>query len=86
MVPEIATQWESVAVNLQLSDSRINVIKEEGNKIPDNCCREVLIQWIGTTTDGTWTTLLDAVKQVDDLSEAHDKIKQNVLDLGMTSM
>ena len=81
VAPVIATQWKHVAVNLEFNESRINAIRQQGNEIPEDCCRELLIHWVGTTTDGTWTTLLNAVKQVGDLSEAYDEIKQNVLDL-----
>lgn len=84
VAPVIATQWELVAANLDFNKSRINAIKQQGIESPEDCCREVLIHWVGTTTDGTWTTLLNAVKQVGDSSEAYDKIKQNVLDLRTT--
>ena len=83
VVPKIALHWESVAVNLQLGNSRINVIKQQGNEDPHACCCDLLTEWVGSTTDGTWTTLLNAVKEVNGLSEAYDEIKQQVLELRM---
>ena len=83
MVPVVATHWESVAIYLQLDDSRINSIKD-GNEDPQDCCCKVLTEWANNTRDGTWTTLLSAVKQIDDLSETTcDEIKRQLLDLRM---
>ena len=84
VAPVIATHWESVAVNLQLDDSRINSIKD-GNEDPQDCCREVLTEWADNTRDGTWITILSAVKQIDDLSEkACDEIRGQLSDLRTT--
>ena len=85
MVPVVATHWESVAVNLQLDDSKINSIKDGSrNEDPQDCCREVLTEWANNSKDGTWTTLLRAIKQINDLSEiACDEIKRQLLDLRM---
>ena len=84
VVPVIATHWKSVAANLQFDDSRIDSIKE-GNKSPQDCCRDLLTEWVDNTSNGTWTTLLSAVKQIDDLSEtACDEIKGHLSHLRMT--
>ena len=84
VAPVVATHWESVAINLQLDDSRINSIKD-GNEDPQDCCHEVLTEWADNTRDGTWITLLSAVKQIDDLSEkACDEIRGQLSDLRTT--
>lgn len=82
VVPIIASQWESVAVNLQLEDFRINVIKEQGNENSQDCCRQLLTEWADTTADGTWETLLNAVKHVD--NSACDEIRQHLSNLKIT--
>ena len=66
-------KWEYVAEAFRYDPATIKAIKEKENGDPKKCCREFFLDWL-TTNNGArvgpkvWSTLLDTLKEVDDIS------------------
>ena len=80
VIPKVMNEWEYIAYALRYDLSNISAIKSRGNADPKKCCRELLKDWL-TTKHGAkagpkvWSTLLDALKQIDDIA---DDITDNI--------
>ena len=66
-------EWEYVAEALYYDLATIKAIKQMGRDNVKQCCREFFKDWL-TTNNGAkagpkvWSTLLDALKKVDEIS------------------
>ena len=73
VIPRIMIYWENLAEVFRYDLVTITPIKEKHYDDPKRCCREFFIDWL-TTNNGakagpkTWSTLLDALKKVDEIS------------------
>ena len=77
VIPRIKAEWEDVAYALRYKIVTVNAIKAKHNEDPKNCCRELFIDWLSTNhgvDPKTWSTLLDKLKEVDNLSAATQEI------------
>lgn len=77
VIPRIKAEWEDVAFALRYKIVTVNAIKEKHNEDPKKCCRELFIDWLSTSHGvgpKTWSTLLDKLKEVEDLSAATQEI------------
>ena len=81
VIPRIKAEWEDVAYALRYKIVIVNAIKEKHHDNPKKCCRELFIDWLSTShgvSPKTWSTLLDKLKEVDDLSAAIKEIINEV--------
>ena len=73
VIPKIMNEWEYVAEALRYDLTTITTIKQMGRENSKQCCREFFKDWL-TTNNGAkagskvWSTLLDALKEVDEIS------------------
>ena len=73
VIPKIMNEWEYIAEALHYDLATIKAIKYKERENPKKCCRELFIDWL-TTNNGTeagpkvWSTLLYALKQVNEIS------------------
>ena len=79
--PKIAADWEIVAINLEFEISTIRIIQQRGRDNPEECCLEMLTEWV--TTDHsvgpkTWDTLLHTIKEIRKLTNAYDMIEKEL--------
>ena len=76
VIPEIKAEWEDVAYALGYKIVTVQAIKAEHKELK-KCCRELFIDWLSTNhgvSPKTWSTLLEKLKEVEDLSAATDDI------------
>ena len=77
VVPKIQAEWEDVAYALRYKISTVKAIKAKCNDNPKKCCKELFTDWLSTDHGAgpkTWSTLLDKLKEVEDLAAARDEI------------
>ena len=73
VVPRIALEWESVAYCLYFSIYKVNLIKQKFRDDYEECCYNILEEWIGTNqgvTPKNWTTLFSVLKEFKELPGA----------------
>ena len=86
VIPKIMNEWEYIAEAFRYDLTTIKAIKYKERDDPKRCCREFFIDWL-TSNNGAkagpkvWSTLLDTLKQVDDISadiieDIIEKVKQ----------
>ena len=73
VIPKIMNQWEYIAEALRYDLAVIEAIKEMEGKDPKKCCRHFFKDWLMTNNGAkagpkVWSTLLDALKEVDEIS------------------
>ena len=82
VVPKVLAEWEDVAYAL---DYDIQIVRQIRNKYNGNvakCCKELLEDWLVTNngaTPNTWGTLLDALKEIKELSGVTIKIIEELI-------
>ena len=81
VIPQILAEWEDVAYALRCKILTVKAIKAKCNDNPKKCCRELFIHWLSTYQGArpkTWSTLLDKLKEVEDLATATDEIMEEL--------
>ena len=76
VIPRIQAEWEDVAYALHYEISTVKAIKEN-NHNSKKCCRELFIDWLSTDHGAgpkTWATLIEKLKEVEDLTAATNEI------------
>ena len=81
VVPKIMNDWQYIAEALRYDLSTIKAIREKARDDPKKCCREFFMDWLMTNNGAkagpkVWLTLLDALKEVDDISS---DIKEDII-------
>ena len=77
VIPKIQAEWEDVAYALHYEIPTVNAIKAMCNDNPKKCCKELFKDWLSTdhgAAPKTWSTLLDKLKEVEDLAAATNDI------------
>ena len=81
VIPKIQAEWEDVAFALLYEIHAVKSIKEKHHGDPKKCCKELLEDWL-TTKNGrspkTWSTLLDALGKVNELTSVIEMIKADL--------
>ena len=80
VIPKIQTEWEDVAFALEYEIQTVNSIKDKHHEDPRKCCKELLKDWLATgngKSPKTWSTLLDALKRLDDLKGVIHEIEKD---------
>ena len=81
VIPRIQAEWEDVAYALDYEIVTINSIKMKHNNNPKRCCRDLFIDWLLTDRSASpkkWLTLLEKLKEIDDLSLATNDITNKI--------
>jgi len=76
-------EWKTVAYSMKFNLDTISAIEKDSHNVHE-CCDKLFTNWL-TTNNGlapkTWKTLLDRIKEVDDLARASDEIEKEILKL-----
>ena len=85
VIPKIMNEWEYIAYGFYYDLAIIKSIKDKERENPKRCCEEFFKDWL-TTDHGaeagpkTWSTLLDELKQIDDIAtDIKEGITEKVL-------
>ena len=87
VIPRIMNEWEYIAEALLYDLATIKAIRDKERDDPKKCCREFFKDWLMTNNGAkagpkVWSTLLDALKEVDEISvDITDNIIANVKQL-----
>jgi len=71
VVPRIKAEWEDVAYALRYEIATVHAIKAKHNEDPKKCCQKLFIDWLSTdhgVGPKTWSTLLEKLKEVEELA------------------
>lgn len=82
VTPRIKPEWEDFAYALHYEINSVKAIKEKYREDPKKCCRALFEDWLLTDHgDGpkTWQTILDKLKEVEDLVAAREEIIQALI-------
>lgn len=81
VIPLLAAKWEDAAYLLGFETPAIESIKELHRGNPNNCCREMLKDWLEANqgvSPKTWSTLLNSVAEHKDLTKAVEDIQEKL--------
>ena len=81
VIPRIKAEWEDVAFALRYKIVTVNSIKEKHKEDPKKCCRELFTDWLSTdhgVSPKTWSTLLNKLKEVENLATATQEISNEI--------
>ena len=87
VIPKIQAEWEYVAYALRYQIPTVKAIKAKCNDNPKKCCKELFEDWLSTDHGAgpkTWSTLLDKLKEVEDLAAATNDIMNELRKLAHT--
>ena len=77
LIPLLAAKWETVAYILDYDTPKINNIKRSKHEDPENCCQELLRDWVEEKHDDapkTWFTLLNTIAEDETFTRAIDNV------------
>ena len=77
VVPRIQAVWEDVAYALSYEIPTVDTIKAKHKEDPKKCCKELFKDWLSTDhgdSPKTWSTLIEKLKEVEDLAAATTEI------------
>ena len=88
VIPRIAHKWRTVADFLDYDDhtSTIEIIAEKHRDDSVKCCDGLLRDWLSTdhgAAPKTWNTLIEALKEIDQLRTAVSEIERDLNNLFM---
>ena len=76
VVEEAAQQWERLAYALSFPRSTVNVVSRDNPQNAVGACGEILGRWLdgveGTRQPISWNSLIDALRECDMITLAHD--------------
>ena len=77
VVPHIQAEWEDFAFDLRYGIAAVNNISAKHKENPKKCCKELFKDWLSTdhgVGPKTWETLIEKLKENDDLAAATGEI------------
>ena len=83
VVPKISAEWEDVAYELEYDISTVKNIRNK-HKDPKKCCKELFEDWLATDNGvkpKTWQTLLDKLKEIEELYGVTKDIKGKLIQM-----
>ena len=84
VIPKVSANWVDVAYALGYEIHTVKSIRDNHNGSARKCCRELFEDWL-TTSNGarpkTWQTLLDCLKDVEELASATKDITDNLIQM-----
>ena len=85
VIPKIMNSWEYIAYGFRYDLATIKSIKDRERGNSRTCCEELFIDWLATDNGAkagpkTWSTLLDVLKQINDIAtDIKEDITKKVL-------
>ena len=81
VAPSILNQWEELAYCMRYEPGEVKAIRKDSQDLKE-CCKKLFLDWL-TTNHGpipkTYQTLLNNIKQINDLGAASDKIEKDLI-------
>ena len=81
VVSEVAAEWKDIAYALGYKISAVKLIQSKCKEDPKKCCKYLFEDWLSTDNGvkpKTWQTLIDKLKEVDELHSATEEITKKL--------
>ena len=81
VIPKILAEWETVAFSMRYDPNDVQAFKKDAHDA-NECCKKLFINWITTghgPTPKTYQTLLDHIKEIDNLKSASEAIEKDLI-------
>lgn len=81
VTPLIKAEWENVAYSMGYGPSTVDAIEKEAIGKLERCCTKLFKDWLTTDhgcTPKTWKTLLERIKENENLVAAAEKILEKL--------
>ena len=81
VIHKVAAEWKTIADFLDFESSTINIIQDQCRGDPTKCCAELFREWLHSDCGlkpKIWSTLLDALKNVKQLTTATEEIERKL--------
>ena len=64
VVPQASARWYNLGLQLfdRRDEGKLNGMKTQANKSPEEQCTEVFTHWLTTKKNATWNTLIKSLK------------------------
>ena len=88
VIPRIASKWSIVADYLDYDMEHKQLIKERCQNDPLKCCVELLEDWLYSdrgVSPKSWSKLIEALKEIKNLTAATEKIIQDLAKAGVVT-
>ena len=82
VIPKIAGEWEDLAYALYFDTAKVKFIKINNRGDSRKCCQELFKVWLSTdqgVSPKIWATLLNQLKQIEELAAIEEHIRQELL-------
>ena len=80
VIPKVKASWVELAYSMDYEIDAVRGFERDGRSL-DEQCRKLFEDWLTTEqgcTPKTWQTLLQRIKQIDELTAAADNIKKQL--------
>ena len=82
IIERVSPEWKDLAYSLYFSRSAVKAVAEENPGDSVSCCEEVVDRWLdgeeGTRKPVSWATLVEAVRECEDMDTLATDI-ENIL-------
>ena len=68
VIPKVAAYWDRLAYCLDFKIAKVDIIKKKYLNDPEECCKEMFVQWLSTKENidaKTWGVLLKTLRDID---------------------
>ena len=77
VVSKVRAEWQYIAYAMGYKVYEVNNIHKDCCDFKERCVK-LFTKWLTTSSDKTWQTLLDHIKQVDDLTAVVEEIEMEL--------
>ena len=80
VIPKVKASWENLAYSMGYSVNAVRGFERDSRYLDEQCCK-LFEDWLTTgqgCTPKTWQTLLQRIKQVDDLTAAVEETEKEL--------
>ena len=84
VVSNVSAEWEDIAYALQYDIHTVKHIRNKHKENPKKCCKELFEDWLATDNGAKpkiWQTLLDKLKEIEDLHSITDDIIKKLIEM-----
>ena len=88
VIKEVSANWDDIAYALSYKISTVQQIRNKHKEDPRKCCKELFEDWLSTNNGvkpKTWQTLIDKLKEIDELDSAIEEITENLIKMDRTA-
>ena len=81
VVPNVKANWDNLAYCMRYNTREVEAFRKDSQDLKE-CCMKLFTNWLETghgPTPKTYQTLLNHIKEIEDLSTASEEIERNLV-------